>query len=252
MTITVIAANRMGILSRLAVTLGRADLRIEQQSRSELEADRVSFVFNVAGDQPAALGETLRGIPHVLEVTIEGEGSAQQNIVQQNTAQQNTAHPTATQPVALPTPTATLASLPQSEVDALSRSYPDLVGGVRGIQGRLSLDAAGWHNLGERVGGALVLQGTVKPVRTDSVTVALERLVLPAVKSFALAKVAGTKLVITVNPFAQGVSSPGVSCFFLAGLVSGLLKTAIPTATATEESCRAAGDPTCTFVATLY
>ena len=247
----------MGILSRLAVTLGRADLRIEQQSRSELEADRVSFVFNVAGDQPATLGETLRRIPHVLEVTIEGEGAAQQSVAQQNAAQQNVtqqsmAHPTATQPAVPSAPAATPAPPPQSEVDALSRSYPNLVGGVRDVQGRLSLDAAGWRDLGERVGGALVLQGTVKPVKTDSVTVALERLVLPAVKSFALAKVAGTKLSITVNPFTQGVSSPGVSCFFLAGFVSGLLKSAIPSASATEESCRAAGDPACTFVATLY
>lgn len=240
MTITVIAANRMGILSRLAVTLGRADLRIEQQSRSELEADRVSFVFNVAGGTPpAALGETLRGLPHVLEVTIEGAA-------QPTSAQSTLPQPTSAQPAAPP------AHLPQSEVDALSRSYPNLVGGVRDVQGRLSLDAAGWRSLGERVGGALVLQGTVKPVKTDSVAFALERLVLPAVKSFALAKVTGTKLSITVNPFAQGVSSPGVSCFFLAGLISGLLKSAIPTATATEESCRAAGDPACTFVATLY
>ncbi len=243
MTITVIAANRMGILSRLAVALGRADLRIERQSRSELESDRVSFVFNVAGNQPpAALGETLRGIPHVLEVTIEG-----------GAAQPTTAQPAAPQTAAAPATLApTSVSLPQSEVDALSRSYPDLVGGVRGLQGRLSLDAAAWRDLGERVGETLVLQGTVKPVRTDSVAFALERLVLPAVKSFSLAKVTGTKLVITVNPFTQGVSSPGASCFFLAGLVSGLLKTAIPTATATEESCRAAGDPACTFVATLY
>lgn len=201
MTITVIAANRMGILSRLAVALGRADLRIERQSRSELGADRVSFVFNVAGGQPPALGETLRGIPHVLEVTIEGEGAAQQNTGQQNIAQQNTAHPTATQPAAPPTLTATPTSLPQSEVDALSRSYPDLVGGVRDVQGRFSLDAAAWRDLGERVGGTLAVQGTVKPVKTDSVAVALERLVLPAIKSFALAKVTGTKLVITVNPF---------------------------------------------------
>ena len=49
MKITVIAANRMGTLSRLVVALGWADLRTERQSRSELEADRVSFIFNVAG-----------------------------------------------------------------------------------------------------------------------------------------------------------------------------------------------------------
>ena len=254
MTITVIAANRMGILSRLAVALGRADLRIERQSRSELEADRVSFVFSVAGGQlPAALGETLRGIPHVLEVTIEG-GAAQQSVSQQNVSQRSVAHPTAAQPAATQAATAapTLAFSLQNEVDALSRSYPNLVGGVRDAQQRLPLDAAGWRDLGERVGGELAVQGTVKPVRTDSVAFALERLVLPAVKSFSLAKVTGTKLSITVNPFSQGVSSPGVSCFFLAGLISGLLKSAIPTATATEESCRAAGDPACTFVATLY
>lgn len=241
----------MGILSRLAVALGRADLRIERQSRSELEADRVSFMFDVAGGRPpAALGETLRGIPHVLEVTIEGEGAAQPTSSQPTMAQP--AAPQTAAPQTAVAPPAPPASLPQSEVDALSRSYPDLVGGVRNLQGRLSLDAAGWRDLGERVGGTLVAQGTVKAVRTDSVAFALERLVLPAVKSFSLAKVTGIKLVITVNPFAQGVSSPGVSCFFLAGFVSGLLKTAIPTATATEESCRAAGDPACTFVATLY
>lgn len=242
MTITVIAANRMGILSRLAVALGRADLRIERQSRNELEADRVSFVFDVAGSQPpAVLGETLRGIPHVLEVTIEGGGAAQPTATQ----------PTALQPTALPT-TSPAAPPLQGEVDALSRSYPNLVGGVRDVQGRLSLDAAGWCALGEQVGSELVAQGTVKSVKTDSVAFALERLVLPAVKSFALAKVTGTQLSITVNPFAQGVSSPGVNCFFLAGLVSGLLKSAIPTATATEATCRAAGDPACTFVATLH
>ena len=171
--------------------------------------------------------------------------------VQQNAAQPTTAQPTTAQPLpAPPTLAATLAFLPQSEVDALSRSYPDLVGGVRSLQGRLLLDAAGWRDLGERVVGALVLRDTVKPVKTDSVAFALERLVLPAVKSFVLAKVSGTELIITVNPFAQGVSSPGVNCFFLAGFVSGLLKSAIPTAT--EESCRAAGDLACTFVTTLH
>lgn len=141
MTITVVAANRTGILSRLVVALGRADLRTERRRRSELGADRVSFVFDVAGSQPPTLGDTPKRPPHLLEVTIEGGSAAQPTIT-------------------------------------------------------------------------------------------------------------GTKLSITVTPFAQGVSGPGVSCSLLAGLVSGLLKSAIPTATG--EGCRAAGDPACVFVATFY
>lgn len=221
--------DRAGILSRLAVALGRADLKIERQSRSELEADRVSFVFNVTGSQPpATLSQTLQGIPHVLEVTIEGEG--------------RTAEPVAARTDA--------ARPPQNHVDELVRSYPNLVSGVREAQGRLSLDDAGWHDLGLRVGAGLIAAGTVKPVRTDSLPFGLERLVLPAIKAFSIAKVTGDTLSITVNPFAQGVSSPTVHCHFLAGLISGLLQSALPTATATERTCKAVGDAACTFVVT--
>ncbi len=227
MTITVIATNRMGILSRLAVALGRAEMRIERQSRSELEADRVSFVFNVTGSRPpATLSQTLQEIPHVLEVTIEGGERV-------------------AEPVATRTDTARPS---QTQVDELVRSYPNLVGGVREVQGRLSLDDAGWHDLGVRVGAGLIAAGTVKPVRADSLPFALERLVLPAIKAFSIAKVTGDTLSVTVNPFAQGVSSPTVHCHFLAGLISGLLQSALPTATATERTCKVVGDAACTFV----
>lgn len=229
MTITVVADNRMGVLSRLAVALGRADMKIERQSRSEADAaDRVTYTFEVSGAQPQeALSSALKGISHVHTVLFETENAAK-------TVETAPAYPL------------------QPYLDDLIRAYPDVVGRVKTAQARLSLDGSGCLELGRRVGESLVANGTVKPVRTDSVGVALERLVLPAVKPFSLAKVTGDTLSVTVNPFAQGVSSQGVNCYFLTGLASGLLQSAVPTATVSERACKAAGDVACTFVASAH
>ena len=231
MMITVITENRAGILSRIARALRQADLKVERQSRSESEtANQVTYTFQTEDDaRPAApLDEVLRQIPYVLAVSVEATQEA--SVVPAETA-------------------ATYALEPY--IDDLVRAYPNLISGVRHAQQTLSLDEGGWYELGEGVGKELVATGAVKPIKTDSLTFALERLVLPTMKSFAFAKVVRETLSVSVNPFTQGVSSRTPNCHFLTGLIRGLLKTAIPAVTVREVACKATGEAACTFVASL-
>ena len=131
----------------------------------------------------------------------------------------------------------------QSIVD----SYPDFVIALKEIDSNL-----GAHSLlkvGQYIGEGLVNQGKIQPPQTNRLPRVMNKLILPAFRSFSIAKVKGNELQILANPLCLAKQSDRCRCFVLQGIIQGLLHSVVGMSACTvcETSCKAAGAKKCIF-----
>ncbi len=131
----------------------------------------------------------------------------------------------------------------------LINSYPDLVAAVRDIDNNPEISTQNMLKLGQYVGQGLVAQEKIKQVSIQNMPSSIKKLVLPAISPFVIADVQGNELKVHANPFCMHKTSDQPSCYFLRGMIQGLLQSVpnLPEFTVDETSCKATGADSCTF-----
>ncbi|MGK7956481.1 MAG: 4-vinyl reductase [Crocosphaera sp.] len=127
--------------------------------------------------------------------------------------------------------------------------YPDFVATVRDMDQNPNINQHQKLKLGEYVGEGLVKQGKVKSVKVKNIVSGIKKLLIPAISDFMIAEGQKNKLIIYANPFCLYKTSNVCSCYFLRGMMKGLLTSVshLPPFRVEEMSCKATGADNCCF-----
>jgi predicted hydrocarbon binding protein/predicted regulator of Ras-like GTPase activity (Roadblock/LC7/MglB family) len=138
------------------------------------------------------------------------------------------------------------ADLVQMAQDLIN-SYPDFVANVKDINPKFS--NPNMLQLGQEVGKGLIEQGKIEQISPKNIPLALKKLIIPAIDPFVIADAQGNELKIHANPFCLNQTSDEPSCYFLRGMIEGLLQSVsnLPEFTVDETTCKATGADSCTF-----
>ena len=227
--IRVLSDNKSGLQARLATTIIRAGGTIQKQERqttTQPGKDVYSFLVQIVG-VAHEIEQALLQLPLVHEVLVT----------------QPEASTAASTAASAPTTAA-----PSTMAATIADQYPDFVKSVLDFQNDPTITPSQLRDVGSQVARAVVQRGAVRPVIVSSVTAALNKSVLPAIKPFSLAMVQGNSLQFVANPFARPGQNTSSACPFLEGFLEGLLRTS-PTlshATVSETACSTTGGR-CTF-----
>ncbi|MDJ0601853.1 MAG: 4-vinyl reductase [Crocosphaera sp.] len=127
--------------------------------------------------------------------------------------------------------------------------YPDFVATVRDIDINPKIDNQQMLKLGEYVGKGLLKKGKIKPVSVNNIVSAINKLIIPAISDFMIAESQDNELKVYANPFCLYKTSDVCSCYFIRGMIEGLLTEVndLPELTVEEISCQATGADSCRF-----
>ncbi len=127
--------------------------------------------------------------------------------------------------------------------------YPDFVAAVRDMDNNPNINDQQKLKLGKYVGEGLVKQGKVKPVSVKNIVSGINKLVIPAISDFMIAESQKNELTVHANPFCLYKNSDAPSCYFLRGMIKGLLVSVsdLPEFRVEEISCKATGEDSCRF-----
>ena len=128
-------------------------------------------------------------------------------------------------------------------------SYPDFVAAVQDMDRKPEITDQNMLQLGQYVGQGLVAQGKIKQVSVNDIPAGIKKLVLPVISPFMIADAQDSELRVHANPFCLYKTSDQPSCYFLQGMIQGLLQSVkgLPQFTIDETSCKATGADSCTF-----
>lgn len=128
-------------------------------------------------------------------------------------------------------------------------SYPDFVAAVQDMDRKPGITDQNMLQLGQYVGQGLVAQGKIKQVSVNNIPAGIKKLVLPVISPFMIADAQDSELKVHANPFCLYKTSDKPSCYFLQGMIQGLLQSVkdLPQFTIDETNCKATGADCCTF-----
>lgn len=131
----------------------------------------------------------------------------------------------------------------------LINSYPDFVAAVQDFDKNPEISDQNMLKLGQYVGRGLVDQGKIKQVPIKNIPIGINKLILSAINPFMIADAQGNELRVFANPFCMHKTSNEPSCYFLRGMMQGLLQSVrnLPEFTVEETSCKATGADSCIF-----
>ncbi|MDJ0843274.1 V4R domain-containing protein [Crocosphaera sp.] len=138
-----------------------------------------------------------------------------------------------------------LLNMAQNLIDC----YPDFVAEVREIDTNPNIDDQQMLKLGNYVGKGLLKQGKIKSVSVKNLVAAINKLIVPSLSYFMIAEGQDNELQVHANPFCLYKTSDVPSCYFLRGMIEGLLASVnnLPEFTVEEITCKATGDESCRF-----
>ncbi|MDJ0658507.1 MAG: 4-vinyl reductase [Crocosphaera sp.] len=127
--------------------------------------------------------------------------------------------------------------------------YPDFVAAVRDIDTNPTIDDQQMLTLGNYVGQGLLKQGKIKAVSVNNLVSAINKLIVPSLSYFMIAEGQDNELQVHANPFCLYKTSDVPSCYFLRGMIEGLLASVshLREFTVEEITCKATGDDSCRF-----
>ena len=139
-------------------------------------------------------------------------------------------------------------------VAAAAQAYPNFMGVLRDYEQGLpdEIRAQMMFEIGQRVGTEIYSTRLAKIRSGATAPLILEQIIMRAVKPFAIARISGSQLELSVCPFSVNpVSLGGKDCEFLSGFISGLFASIPdgPAVSIVKEHCKARGEGRCSFQA---
>ncbi|MDJ0508466.1 MAG: roadblock/LC7 domain-containing protein [Crocosphaera sp.] len=128
--------------------------------------------------------------------------------------------------------------------------YPDFIAKVRDIDNQPDMNAQSMQKLGQYVGAGLITRGKIKQVSPKNIMACINKLILPAISDFTIADSHKNEIKVYANPFCIHKTSTKPSCYFLRGMMEGLIQSVntLPELMVDETTCKATGADCCTFV----
>ncbi|MGK7940348.1 MAG: V4R domain-containing protein [Crocosphaera sp.] len=127
--------------------------------------------------------------------------------------------------------------------------YPDFIAQVRDMENKPDMNPQTMQKLGQYVGAGLMTRGKIKQVSPTNITACINKLILPAISDFTIADAHKNEIKVYANPFCIHKTSSQPSCYFLRGMMEGLIQSVnnLPELMVDETTCKATGADCCTF-----
>lgn len=226
MKITVLATSEHGTLYQSAMIFHRHKYRVKQQEKEHVDSGQILYTFVLSNDGSFdGLIEDLLTVPSVVKVE-----SLEQNSESNQTA----------------TDEMKLVQIAQNLINL----YPDFVEAIQEIDSNSELGDQSILKLGQYVGEGLITQGKIKQPSPKNISLAIKKIILPAIEPFAIASESNNQVELYANPFCNNQEISDVPrCYFLTGMMQGLLNSVQKFADVTvkETSCKASGSQSCIF-----
>ena len=233
MEITILATNKPGVLFKSTLVFNYHQYKIEQKHNKQVNSNQNLYTFVLSDDGNfEGLLEDLMVLPNVVEVKL------QEPNLENNKAK---AEISLTQLLRI--------------AENLTDLYPDFVEAVRELDKNPEIDDLTMLQIGQYVGEGLIAHNKVKQVSPHKISLALKKIVLPAIEPFSIANVKKDTVELYANPFCSNHSqlSDEPRCYFLKGMIQGLLQSVeilSNTDIIEETACKASGANSCIFTIT--
>ena len=226
MKITLLTTNKPGILYKSSIIFKRHKYRVEQELKKQVNSSQFLYTFILSNDgNYDGLIESLLAIQDVVEVE-----SLEQDLENNQTEIDKTR----------------LIEIAQNLISL----YPDFVGVIQDLDRNPEISNRSMLKLGQYVGEGLITQGKLKQVSPKNISLAIKKIILPAIEPFAIADDRKNQVELYANPFCSNQEiSDEPKCYFLTGMIQGLLHSVknLSEITVEETSCKASGGSSCIF-----